>query len=45
MVKILFASASQWAIELVIERMKHIFPELPLVVVSEFEPSAGEWIR
>ncbi len=45
MVKVLFASASEAVIALVIERMKNIFPELPLVVVSEFEPSAGEWIK
>jgi GT2 family glycosyltransferase/glycosyltransferase involved in cell wall biosynthesis len=43
-VKILFASGSSQAIALVLERLKPIFPELPLVVVSEFPPSEGEWI-
>ncbi len=28
----------------VVDRFKGIFPELPLVVVSEFQPPAGEWI-
>lgn len=45
MVKVLFASASEAVIALVIERMKTIFPELPLVVVSEFEPPGAEWIK
>ncbi len=45
MVKVLFASASDPVIALVIQQMKAIFPELPLIVVSEFQPSAGEWIR
>jgi GT2 family glycosyltransferase/glycosyltransferase involved in cell wall biosynthesis len=44
-VKVLFASASDAVIALVIEQMKAIFPELPLVVVSEFQPPAGEWVR
>jgi GT2 family glycosyltransferase/glycosyltransferase involved in cell wall biosynthesis len=43
-VKVLFASGSRPVIALVVERLKSIFPELPLVVVSEFEPPAGEWI-
>jgi glycosyltransferase involved in cell wall biosynthesis/GT2 family glycosyltransferase len=29
----------------VIERMNAILPDLPLVVVSEFPPSQGEWIQ
>ncbi len=45
MVKVLFASASEAVIALVIERMKNIFPEFPLVVVSEFPPPHGEWIK
>jgi GT2 family glycosyltransferase/glycosyltransferase involved in cell wall biosynthesis len=45
MVKVLFASASEAVIALVTERMKSIFPEVPLVVVSEFEPPAVEWIK
>jgi len=44
-IKVLFASASEPVIALVIEQMKAIFPDLPLVVVSEFQPPAGEWIR
>jgi GT2 family glycosyltransferase/glycosyltransferase involved in cell wall biosynthesis len=44
-VKVLFASASEAVIALVIERMKNIFSELPLVVVSEFQPPHGEWVK
>ncbi len=44
-VKVLFASGSDDVIALVLVRMKNIFPELPLVVVSEFPPREGEWIR
>ena len=47
-VKVLFASGSPAAIALALERLKSIMPELPLVIVSEFEPpeaSGGEWIR
>jgi GT2 family glycosyltransferase/glycosyltransferase involved in cell wall biosynthesis len=47
-VKVLFASGSPAAIALVLERLKAIMPELPLVIVSEFEPPEGsgaEWIR
>lgn len=51
-VKVLFASGSPEAIALVLDRLKPIMPELPLVVVSEFEPPPGtgcdpkyEWIR
>ncbi len=47
-VKVLFASGSPAAIALALERLKAIMPELPLVIVSEFEPpegSNGEWIR
>ncbi len=40
----MFASGSEDVIARVIERMKNILPELPLVVVSEFLPGAGEWI-
>src|SRR5207342_404727 len=35
-VKVLFASASDPAVALAIARFRTIFPELPLVVVSEF---------
>jgi GT2 family glycosyltransferase/glycosyltransferase involved in cell wall biosynthesis len=47
-VKVLFASGSPAAIAVVLERLKAIMPELPLVIVSEFEPPEGsgrEWIR
>jgi GT2 family glycosyltransferase/glycosyltransferase involved in cell wall biosynthesis len=43
-VKVLFASGSRAANALVLTRFKEIFPELPLVVVSEFPPAEGEWI-
>lgn len=43
-VKVLFASGSQQANTLVLERMQGIFPDLPLFVVSEFPPASGEWI-
>jgi GT2 family glycosyltransferase/glycosyltransferase involved in cell wall biosynthesis len=44
-VKVLFASGSDAIIAQTLEAFKGIFPELPLVVVSEFPPSEGEWIR
>jgi GT2 family glycosyltransferase/glycosyltransferase involved in cell wall biosynthesis len=43
-VKVLFASASGPVIERTLEEFRSIFPELPLVVVSEFPPPEGEWI-
>jgi GT2 family glycosyltransferase/glycosyltransferase involved in cell wall biosynthesis len=47
-VKVLFASASEPVIALAMERFRTIFPELPLVVVSEFAPPLAlqdvEWI-
>ena len=43
-VKILFASGSDTVNTLVRERFRAIFPELPMVVVSEFPPPEGEWI-
>jgi GT2 family glycosyltransferase len=43
-VKVLFASGSEKVNAATIERMQRIFPELPLVVVAEFPPHAGEWI-
>ena len=43
-VKVLFASASDPVIGLVVERFRAIFPELPLVVVSEFPRGDAEWI-
>jgi GT2 family glycosyltransferase/glycosyltransferase involved in cell wall biosynthesis len=50
-IKVLFASGSPNAIALILERIQPIMPELPLVVVSEFEPPVVgdgndvEWIR
>jgi GT2 family glycosyltransferase len=44
-VKVLFASGSDDLIPRAIETMREIMPELPLVIVSEFQPSgAREWI-
>jgi GT2 family glycosyltransferase len=44
-VKVLFASGSEAVVAQTLEKFKNIFPDLPLVVVSEFPPSEGEWIR
>lgn len=49
-VKVLFASGSDAVIARTLERLRAILPELPLIVVSEFEPGAPldpgtEWIR
>jgi GT2 family glycosyltransferase/glycosyltransferase involved in cell wall biosynthesis len=43
-VKVLFASASDPVVALAIARFRTVFPELPLVVVSEFAPPGVEWI-
>ena len=43
-VKVLFASASDPVVALILERFRAIFPEVPLVVVSEFPVSDAEWI-
>jgi GT2 family glycosyltransferase/glycosyltransferase involved in cell wall biosynthesis len=43
-IKVLFASGSEPVIARAVERLQNIFPDLPLVVVSEFPPFAGEWI-
>jgi GT2 family glycosyltransferase/glycosyltransferase involved in cell wall biosynthesis len=43
-VKVLFATCSPARIPEVLERYQNIFPELPLLVVSEFAPPGGEWI-
>lgn len=43
-IKVLFASGSEPVIARVVERLKSIFPDLPLAVVAEFKPPAGEWI-
>jgi glycosyltransferase involved in cell wall biosynthesis/GT2 family glycosyltransferase len=43
-VKVLFASGSEDLIPTAIEHMRKLFPELPLVVVSEFPPQGVAWI-
>ena len=43
-VKVLFASGSDPVVALMLERFRVIFPEVPLVVVSEFPVSDAEWI-
>src|SRR5260370_11786659 len=43
-VKVLFASGSEDLIPTAIEHMQALFPELPLVVVSEFPPENARWI-
>jgi GT2 family glycosyltransferase/glycosyltransferase involved in cell wall biosynthesis len=43
-VKVLFASGSDPVVTLVLERFRKIFPELPLIVVSEFPATEVEWI-
>jgi GT2 family glycosyltransferase/glycosyltransferase involved in cell wall biosynthesis len=43
-VKILFASGTDAVVAQTIERLKPILPDVPLVVVSEFPTSEGEWI-
>ncbi len=44
-VKVLFASGSDEVVAQTLREFKNIFPETPLVVVSEFPPAEGEWIR
>jgi GT2 family glycosyltransferase len=44
-VKVLFASGSDAVNAQTLDKFKYLFPELPLLVVSEFVPSEGEWIR
>ena len=43
-VKVFFASGSEDLIPTAIEHMREIFPEIPLVVVSEFPPQGVAWI-
>ena len=43
-IKIALASGTEALNARLIERMQGLFPELPLYVVSEFPPDAGEWI-
>jgi glycosyltransferase involved in cell wall biosynthesis len=46
-IKVAFASGTDDLNARLIERMRQIFPELPLYVVSEFQPAGGDlkWIR
>jgi hypothetical protein len=44
LIKVLFASASEELIPPAIEQMQKIFPDLPLVVVSEFPVPDVRWI-
>jgi GT2 family glycosyltransferase/glycosyltransferase involved in cell wall biosynthesis len=43
-IKVLFASGSEDLIPTAIEHMQQLFPELPLVVVSEFPCAGARWI-
>src|SRR5450755_3199440 len=43
-IKVLFASGSEDLIPTALEHMRKLFPELPLVVVSEFPPQGTAWI-
>jgi GT2 family glycosyltransferase/glycosyltransferase involved in cell wall biosynthesis len=43
-VKVLFASGSEDLIPTAIEHMRELYPELPLVVVSEFPTENARWI-
>jgi len=43
-VKVLFASGSEPVVALVLGKFREIYPELPLIVVSEFPAPEGEWI-
>lgn len=43
-IKVLFASGSEDRIPLAIEQVQKLFPELPLVVVSEFPVTGARWI-
>jgi GT2 family glycosyltransferase len=44
-IKILFASGSDEVVAQTLHEFKNVFPDAPLVVVSEFPPQEGEWIR
>ncbi len=44
-IKLLFASGSDAVVARTLREFSKIFPELPLVVVSEFPPPEGEWIK
>ncbi len=44
-VKVLFASGSDEVVAQTLREFGKVFPDAPLVVVSEFPPREGEWIR
>ena len=44
-VKVLFASGSDEVIAQTLRDFSKLMPELPLLVISEFAPAEGEWIR
>jgi GT2 family glycosyltransferase/glycosyltransferase involved in cell wall biosynthesis len=44
-VRVLFGSASPKLIAETLVRMRTVSPELPVIVVSEFQPGEGEWVR
>jgi GT2 family glycosyltransferase/glycosyltransferase involved in cell wall biosynthesis len=44
-VKVLFASCGPALLKLAVAKAMSIRPDLPLMVVSEFEPPEGRWIR
>ena len=43
-IKVAFASGTEELNERLVARMRGLFPDLPLYVVSEFPPRWGEWI-
>jgi GT2 family glycosyltransferase/glycosyltransferase involved in cell wall biosynthesis len=43
-VKVLFASGTEAVVAATVERFRTLLPDLPLIVVAEFEPPTGEWI-
>ncbi|MCC6858087.1 MAG: glycosyltransferase [Bryobacterales bacterium] len=44
LIKIAFASGTEDLNQRLVQRMQELYPELPLYVVAEFPPPAGEWI-
>jgi GT2 family glycosyltransferase len=44
-VKVLFASGSDEVVAQTLREFRNVFPDTPLVVVSEFPPPEAEWIR
>ncbi len=43
-IKVAFASGNEELNERLVARMRELYPDLPLYVVSEFPPKQGEWI-